>query len=321
MKYYPLITIGITSYCAEETITRALKSAILQNWPNIEILIVDDCSSDSSVFIIQDLIRAITSAQLIIHEKNLGPAAARNTLLNNANGEYLVFFDDDDESAPDRLNIQFEAIQFFEKKYENPLIACYASGARIYQSGYRIDLPAIGSKYDALSGDIVLDYLLFNSRDSRFFYGAGTPACALMAKVETFKAIGGFDNNLRRVEDVDFAIRLAKAGGYCVGTQAELFCQYATSGSDKSPKINYESELKVILKNEEYLMTKRRFEYAKIWFKLRYYYFSKNRFLLAVTIIIFLAKWPKLGSYHFFKSSKNRIMHELKQTFGSTLYK
>jgi len=321
MKYYPLITIGITSYCAEETIARALKSAILQKWPNIEILIVDDCSSDSSVFIIQDFIREITSAQLIIHEINLGPAAARNTLLNNANGEYLVFFDDDDESAPDRLNIQFETIQFLEKKYKNSLIACYASGSRIYQSGYRMDLPAIGSKYDALSGDIVLDYLLFNSRDSRFFYGAGTPACALMAKVSTFKAIGGFDHNLRRVEDVDFAIRLAKAGGYCVGTQAELFCQYATPGRDKSPKINYESELKIILKNEEYLIAKRRFEYVKIWFKVRYYYFSNNRFLLAVTTILFLVRWPIKGSYHFFRSSNERIMHELNQSFGTTLHK
>ena len=45
----PLITVGITCFNAEDTIARAVTSAFKQNWPNLEIVIVDDCSSDSSM--------------------------------------------------------------------------------------------------------------------------------------------------------------------------------------------------------------------------------------------------------------------------------
>ena len=98
-----LVTIGITCFNAEETIKRAIRSALGQDWQNIEILVVDDCSTDSSVEIITKAITNDSRARLIKHVKNCGPAGARNTILDQACGEFIAFFDDDDESMPGRI--------------------------------------------------------------------------------------------------------------------------------------------------------------------------------------------------------------------------
>ena len=91
-----LITIGITCYNARDHINRAISSAFAQDWPNFEILIVDDCSSDDSPALIRDLIAGHNHARLIVHEKNTGAAAARETIIENATGAFIVFFDSDD---------------------------------------------------------------------------------------------------------------------------------------------------------------------------------------------------------------------------------
>lgn len=312
MTISPLITIGITCFEARDTIARAIQSALNQDWPNFEVIIVDDCSRDNSVEIINSLISGVHHACLIRHEINSGPAASRNTILSNASGEFLAFFDDDDISLPNRIRTQFNELKSHELKHGVNLIACYASGVRRYPNGYELEIPAIGSRYDAPNGEIVADYLLFNSRRPNVFYGGGTPTCSLMARTETFLAVEGFDSSMRRVEDVDFAIRLAMIGGHFIGCKDRLYIQSATLALDKSPLRNFEAELRMVEKNELYLKSKNRYYYSKSWFKIRYYHFSQQRIKFAVALMIFLIKFPVSGAKHFMHSAPRRLAHELK---------
>ena len=249
-------------------------------------------------------------ARLIHHAINRGTAAARNTILAEAKGEFVAFFDDDDESLPERVRLQHEALLEYEKTSGADLVACYASGLRRYPNGYELNMPAIGSRPVAPNGETVADYLLFNARRKGMFYGAGTPTCALMARLSTFRAVGGFDDALRRAEDVDFAVRLALAGGYFIGCPRKLFLQHATIASDKTPRKNLEAELRLIEKHADYLRRRNRYGYARDWFHVRYYHFSGQRLKFLAALVAFLLHYPVSGARHLLRSFPARWVHE-----------
>ena len=307
----PLVTVGLTCFNAEDTISRAISSALAQEWPNIEVLIVDDCSVDNSIAAIEGTIGNDPRARLIQHEHNTGPAGARNTLLREAKGEFVAFFDDDDESLPGRISAQINVLTDYEARSGTVLVACYAGGVRQYSNGYVKELPAIGScGSDVPNGSGLADYLLFFRKRVDWFYGAGVPTCALMARGSTFAAVGGFDTGLRRVEDVDFAVRLALAGGHFIGTTESLFMQYASDAVDKSPEKNLQSEQLLVKKNKEYLSSIGRYYYALHWPKLRYYHFKRRYGSFLMEFIGLFLHNPLSVVLHLFKTGPRRLWHE-----------
>lgn len=302
----PLITIGITCYNAQTSIARAIESALAQDWPNFEIIVVDDCSTDNSVSIVEKH----KTVHLIQHEINQGPAGARQTILDNAKGQYIAFFDDDDSSHPNRLTAQYERITQYAQQAQKDLIACYASGERIYENGYKVQLDAIGSKADVPVGQAVANRYLFFASSPKLFFGTGTPSCSLMVRTDILKEAGGFDSNFRRVEDVDFAIRLALKGGHFIGCSENLFTQYATIGADKSPEKNKDAEIQLAEKHKNYLKSVGRYYYAKTWPLLRYYHFKGQYAHLGWTLAKLLVRHPVKTSQHFFTTAPKRFMHE-----------
>jgi len=306
------VTIGITCFNAADTIHRALESAFAQDWPDIEVVVVDDCSSDGSAAAVDLLIRGRPHARLVRHAVNAGPGAARNTILAEASGEFVVFFDDDDVSLPNRVRAQVSRIVEYEQAHGVRQLACFASGRRRYPNCYELPLPAIGSRPQVPSGLRVADYLLFNQREPGVFYGAGTPTCALMARRSTFAALGGFDPTFRRVEDADFAIRLALADGHFIGCDEELFLQYATVAPDKTPGMNVAAELQLIDKHADYLRSRGRYRYARQWFKLRHLHFSGQRWRFLGALMLFLVQFPVAGTRHVLRSAPSRRAHEKK---------
>lgn len=305
-----LITVGITSYNAEETIGRAINSALAQDWPTLEVLVVDDASTDGSVARIEAAIAGHDNARLIQRSVNGGPAAARNTLIAEAKGTYLAVFDDDDTSDPSRVRTQHDRIAAHIRDTGEAGVLCYASGYRVYPNGYAKPLPAIGSRPEIPRGQPVADYLMFNDRDPTMFYGAGTPTCALMAPTALLRSLGGFDEALRRVEDVDLAIRVALTGGAFIGCPETLFKQQATEGSDKTAEKNLQSELALLDKHADYLRSRGRYNYARQWFRIRYLHFSGQKAAFALRLTLFLLRFPIKGGLHLLRSGPARARHE-----------
>jgi len=314
-----LVTIGLTCFNAADTIERALTSAFDQDWPETEIVVVDDVSSDDSVTIVERLITGRRNARLIRHAANTGPADARNSILAVARGEFVAFFDDDDEALPRRVRGQVQCLEEYERLNGVQLISCYASGIRRYSSGYEMEINAIGSRgREAPHGPGVADALLLFRRNPDWFFGAGTPSCALMARRSTFEAIGGFDASLRRVEDVDFAIRLALKGGHFIGTQERLFLQYSTSAPDKAPAKNLEAEQALVKKHREYLNSIGAYYYALNWPKLRYWHFVRRYDRLCLQLLALLMRHPMSASRHLLATGPRRLLHEYRIRRGGS---
>ena len=91
----PIVSVIVPVYNAEKTLVRCLDSILGQTLKEIEVVCVDDGSSDKSSRILDDYL-LIDSRIKVIHQDNRGPSSARNLGLDHANGEYISFVDSDD---------------------------------------------------------------------------------------------------------------------------------------------------------------------------------------------------------------------------------
>lgn len=104
----PLVSILIPAYNAQEWIADTIQSALGQTWPNKEIIVVDDGSSDNTYAIAQTF--AATNVK-VATQSNQGAAATRNQLESLAQGDYLQWLDADDLLSPDKVSKQMAAAQ------------------------------------------------------------------------------------------------------------------------------------------------------------------------------------------------------------------
>jgi succinoglycan biosynthesis protein ExoO len=93
----------IPAYNVSDIIGRAIRSAAAQTFAPLEILIIDDCSTDNTVEIVKALGRDIPALRLLSTSANGGPAAARNVGLRAAKGDWIALLDSDDAWKPGRL--------------------------------------------------------------------------------------------------------------------------------------------------------------------------------------------------------------------------
>lgn len=104
----PLVSILIPSYNAEKTIFDCIESTINQTYKNIEIIVVDDCSIDNTVNIINKIDNK--KIKLIVNNHNLGMSRNWNECLKYANGEYIQFLHGDDILEPQCIEYKINQI-------------------------------------------------------------------------------------------------------------------------------------------------------------------------------------------------------------------
>ena len=273
---YPLISIAITSYNARDSISRAIHSALEQDWPNFEVLIVDDCSTDGTEELIASLVQNEPRLRLIQHKQNLGVGAARNTLIAEARGEFIVFFDDDDESAPNRLTRQYQRITEYENDIGVELVASYAARHQRLENGDILYEATIGmDATPAPSGDQLTDYILLGRPPSG---GKGScAACSMMARKSVFEQVGGFNPSLRRSEDTDFNLRLAQLDGHFVGLAEPLVTQTISYSSDKDLSEYKANMLNWIHSHQDYLERKSLYDFSLRWMDARFDFIEGRR--------------------------------------------
>lgn len=101
------ITVAIPCYNLQDRISVCLESVIAQDYKDIEILVIDDCSTDKSVEVINSMIDLHPEREfrLIVNETNLGLCAVRNIAIKEARGEALYYLDGDDTIEPGTLSL------------------------------------------------------------------------------------------------------------------------------------------------------------------------------------------------------------------------
>jgi glycosyltransferase involved in cell wall biosynthesis len=276
-----LVTIGITCFDAENTIKRAVDCARQQDWPNLEIVVVDDASTDNSPAVIREISEVDGRIRYILHKTNKGYAGALNSIIEAADGDFVVFFDDDDESVPDRVSRQFDRLNRYSEATNTDRVFCYTNRHVVLgeTGGERTDfVSAIGRKPAEPNGPAVADYLLWHRREPGFVWGQ-FGSCTLMARTKTIKDAGGFDESFRRGAEWDLAIRLALSGGHFIAVDEPLITQFITLTPDKAGKMPLKSVLRLRQKHKKYLKSKRVYRASIAMAHARYYYAKGNKFL------------------------------------------
>lgn len=104
-----LVTVVLPIYNVEAYLCRSVESVLTQTYSNLEIILVDDESPDNCPALCDQW--ALRDSRIrVIHKKNAGLGMARNTGIDNANGDYICFFDSDDYVAPDTIEKCVQAI-------------------------------------------------------------------------------------------------------------------------------------------------------------------------------------------------------------------
>ena len=134
------ITIIVPVYNVEKYLDESIQSALNQTYKNLEIMIIDDGSKDSSGRICDEYAKKDNRIK-VIHQENAGLSGARNTGLRNASGDYIMFMDPDDKFELDACE---NLLNYIEETNADYVIGNYAN---MDEDGTVWDKPAFGNKY------------------------------------------------------------------------------------------------------------------------------------------------------------------------------
>lgn len=171
----------VTCYNREAEIARAVKSILDQTYRDFEILLVDDCSTDNSIAVVEDF--NSSKIRIIRHNVNQGQNAALNTGVKNASHDFLAFLDSDDT-----WNINY--LQEMQQAY--------------------LDNPDVAFAYCSLVGGETWTLEGANKYPDVLNQGYLSSMISITAKRKVVMSINGFDLRYSICQDDDFCFRLAK---------------------------------------------------------------------------------------------------------------
>ena len=216
---YPLVSIAIPTYQGEEFLGETIATALSQTYPNIEILISDDGSTDKTLEIARDYQKQSSVEFRILTHHHLGMVNNWNFCISMSQGKYIKFLFQDDLLMPNCLE---EMVSLAQKDDEIGLVfsprgIILAKDAEsheyclcIYRNCDNLDkawsnLQSIQSGFDLLQDPNLLEHPMNK---------IGEPSTVLIRR-EVFEQIGGFDSNLCQIVDVDMWLRIM--GNYKIG--------------------------------------------------------------------------------------------------------
>lgn len=182
----PMVSVVVPTYNRADLLERCLGSVLRQTWTDLELILVDDASTDDTA----TLAAGITDPRLVYrrHGENRGGGAARNTGLAMARGGYVAFLDSDDEWRPEKLERQ---------------LASFAGAAPdvglVYCGFLKQGAPAPRAR-PLYRGDVSREILVSN-----FIGTASTP----LIRRPRLEEVGGLDPRLPSCQDWDLWIRLS----------------------------------------------------------------------------------------------------------------
>jgi glycosyltransferase involved in cell wall biosynthesis len=202
MQDQSLVTIICLCYNQEKYVVESLFSAIHQDYPRIEVIIVDDFSTDNSKEVIEKWLIAYPEIQFIANKTNLGSTKSFNNALKLAKGDYIIDLACDDILLSNCVSLQLKAFQV--SPFKN-LGIVYGNAELINEKGnhYFYYFPVDSNKKTIekrATGDIYLSVI-----------SGGNSICSVssLVKKSVFDTLNGYDENLA-YEDLDLWIRASR---------------------------------------------------------------------------------------------------------------
>ena len=187
-----LVSVVIPTHNRRAFLERALKSALDQTHANLEVIVVDDGSTDGT----WDYLTSLDDDRVTpLHQEQQGCGAARNTAVGVARGEWTAFLDDDDIWAPHKLEAQLEAAS------ARPDAGWVGTGTVIVDTGLNV-ISGAACPPEPLLPDLYMANFIPD--------GPST----VMVRTDLLREVGRFDVELRHLEDWDMWLRLAKASPF-----------------------------------------------------------------------------------------------------------
>ena len=180
----PLISVLLSVYNDDKNIKKAIDSILSQSYKNIELLIIDDCSTDKTYEIINEI--KDTRVKIFRNKDNKGLTKSLNILIKESKGQILARQDSDDVSLPNRLEIQYSELQ------KSQLDACTT---RAHIKNSKRSIPRFSH---LLPLSIVIKY------KNPFIHGT------LMIRKSVILNIGMYDENIKYAQDYKLFIELLK---------------------------------------------------------------------------------------------------------------
>jgi cellulose synthase/poly-beta-1,6-N-acetylglucosamine synthase-like glycosyltransferase len=176
-----MVSVVVPVHNGARFLGEALRSAVDQDYAPIEVIVVDDGSTDASEAV------ARSFPVRYLHQENRGPAAARNTGIETSRGPFIAFLDADDMMLPHKLRVQVGHL------VEHPEVDCVLARQEVrVEDGVT---PPAWLREDRLVGD-----------------AWGVPPLSAVVRREVLERIGGFDPRFRVSEDLDLLFRLRASG-------------------------------------------------------------------------------------------------------------
>jgi glycosyltransferase involved in cell wall biosynthesis len=202
----PRVSVVIPTYNRAHTLRDAVASVLAQRFRSLELLVVDDGSTDGT----GALVRAVRDPRVrYIAREHAGVSSARNAGVQHARGELLAFLDSDDVWRPDKLTHE---VAFLDRHREADAVFSdleKLDGERAYASFMR--QTAVFSRY--LRDRRYPDGLMLSPREMRLILLEEVPIkpSALTLRRAAFERTGGFDEGWSSSEDWEFLLRFARA--------------------------------------------------------------------------------------------------------------
>lgn len=237
----------IPTYNRAHLLKNAIDSILAQTYPVHEVIVVDDGSTDGTGEMIQSYIRersAAADAQIrYFYQENQGQAVAYNKAIERANGEWIAFQNSDDVWLPEKLELQFRALEHFKMRCG----ACFSDGQFVNHPTIRLTIFQFARKHYEETMGVVSDAF-------RYMMKSAVPVWVqtLIARADLVRRAGAFDPKVRFGEDLDFLLRLARLTDLCFVNKALVDID-RTPPSDRPDKGNKPwVNLDFRLQNEQY---------------------------------------------------------------------
>jgi glycosyltransferase involved in cell wall biosynthesis len=202
----PLVSVICLCYNHEKFVKQAILSALNQTYSNVEVIVVNDASTDNSAAVVQELLTANPQLTFLNLERNVGNCKAFNIGFAQSKGDYIIDFAADDILLENRIQEGVNAFQSAGNEYG----VQFSDAELIDEEGGKLGLHSYKYPHDSIpSGDIYLQLI------KRYFICAPT----MLIKREVLSHLKGYDETLA-YEDFDFWIRSARKFKYIYLPQA-----------------------------------------------------------------------------------------------------